>query len=94
MEKISLCEFYSEIYNGVVLPSQSTENRLQIQTKLDSALPELYAAVIVFSVKAATYFQAKGTCLLVSSTHRGDYVFSMQSLYQMLTKTRDQENFK
>ena len=65
---MTICEFYSEIYNGVVLPSQSTENRLKLQIKLDSALPELYAAVIVFSVKAGTYFEAKGTCLLVSST--------------------------
>ena len=61
VEKLCICEFYSEIYNGVLLPSQSTENTLQLQTKLESALPELYAAVIVFSVKAVTYFEAKGT---------------------------------
>ena len=60
LEKLSKCEFYSELYNGVLLPSQSPENRLQLQTKLESALPELYAAVIVFSVKARTYFETKG----------------------------------
>ena len=63
LEKLSICEFYSEIYNGVLLPSQSSDNRLQLQAKLEYALPELYAAVIVFSVKARTYFEAKGTHL-------------------------------
>ena len=43
------------------MPSQSTTNSSQLQSMLDSALPELYAAVIVFSVKARTYFEDKGT---------------------------------
>ena len=60
LEKISMCEFYSGIYNGVTLPSPSTENSSQLQRMLDSTLPDLYAAVIVFSVKARTYFEAKG----------------------------------
>ncbi|KAF8436126.1 hypothetical protein BGX38DRAFT_1215711 [Terfezia claveryi] len=29
---------------------------------LESALPELYAAVIVFAVKARAYFEARGLC--------------------------------
>ena len=59
LEKLSMCEFYAEIY--VPLPSQSTANSLWRQGILDSALPELYAAVIVFAVKARTYFEARGT---------------------------------
>ena len=65
LEKLSICEFYSGIYNGVLLPSQSTENVLKLMAKLEYALPELYAAVVVFSVKARTYFEAKGTHLKV-----------------------------
>ena len=60
LEKMSICEFYSRIYSGVTLPSQSTVNSSQLQSMLDSTLPDLYAAVIVFSVKARTYFEAKG----------------------------------
>ena len=61
LEKMSICDFYSSIYKGVPLPSLSAANSLQLESILDSALPELYAAVIVFSVKARTYFEAKGT---------------------------------
>lgn len=60
LEKLSICEFYSGIYNTVPLPSNSG----QLQSMLGSALPELYAAVIVFSVKARTYFEAKGTNII------------------------------
>ena len=71
LEKMSICEFYSGIYNGVPLPSpsQSTANSSQLQGMLDSALPELYAAVIVFSVKARTYFEDKGTFWLRTPSH-------------------------
>ena len=68
LEKMSICEFYSGIYNGVSLPLQSTTNSSQLQSMLDSALPELYAAVIVFSVKARTYFENKGTFWLRTPT--------------------------
>ena len=59
---MSICEFYAEIYVGAPLCSQSaiTANSLQRQSVLDSALPELYAAVIVFAVKARAYFEARG----------------------------------
>ena len=60
VEKMAICEFYTGIYFGVSLPSQSTENSLHLQSMLDSALPELYAAVIVFAVKARAYFEARG----------------------------------
>ena len=64
LDNLSMCEFYAGIYNGVLLPSESTDT-LQLKEKLESALLELYAAVIVFSVKAKTYFEAKGTHLPV-----------------------------
>ena len=65
LNNLLMCESYAKIYNGVLLPSESTENTLQLKEKLESALPELYAAVIVFSVKAQTYFEDKCTYLLV-----------------------------
>lgn len=62
LEKVFICEFYSRIYMGVPLPLRSTaSNNLQPQSMPDSALPELYAAVIVFAVKARVYFEARGT---------------------------------
>ena len=60
LEKVSKCEFYTGIYIGAPLSLQSTANSLHLQSMLGSALPELYAAVIVFAVKARTYFEAKG----------------------------------
>ena len=56
VEKVTICELYAGIYIRVPFPSQSKVNDI-----LDSALPELYATVIVFTVKARTYFQDRGT---------------------------------
>ena len=67
---MSLCEFYSEVYAGVSLPSQSTVNSQQLQNMVDFALPELYAAVIIFAVKASTYFKATGTYHIYSDIIR------------------------
>ena len=61
---MSLCEFYAGIYVGVPLPSQSAANSLRLQNMLDTALPELYAAVIVFAAKARSYFEARGTYII------------------------------
>lgn len=61
LEKVSICECYVRIYIGVTLPSGSTANSQQLQKMLRSALPELYAAVIVFALKARSYFEARGT---------------------------------
>ena len=61
LEKMALCEFYSEIYVGVPLSSQSTVTSQQLENMVDSALPELYAAVIVFAAKGSAYFKARGT---------------------------------
>ena len=57
IEKVTMCEFYAGIYIGVRLPSGSAE----LQRMLSSALPEFYAAVIVFVVKARSYFATGGT---------------------------------
>lgn len=62
LEKMSICEFYAGIFTGVDLPLRSTANNFQPQSVPDSALPELYAALIVFAVKARAYFEAKGMC--------------------------------
>ena len=53
VEKVSICEFYADMYCRVSLGPKSIK-------KLDTALPELYAAVIVFKVKARDYFEAGG----------------------------------
>ena len=61
LEKMSICEFYAGIYVGVPLSTvRSAANSLQRQRMLDSALPGLYAAVIVFAAKARAYFEARG----------------------------------
>ena len=60
LEKMDICEFYAGIYIGVPLSWQSTEGCLRLQSNLDSSLPELYASVIVFVVKARAYFEAGG----------------------------------
>ena len=38
LDKLSICEFYADIYLGVELT-------VKLQSMLDSALPEFYAAV-------------------------------------------------
>lgn len=63
LEKMTISEFYTGIYVGVPL---STANSQQLQGMLDSALPELYAAVVVFAVKARSYFEARGMYVYVS----------------------------
>ena len=48
------------IYVGVSLPSRSIGSGQRLQNMVDSVLPELYAAVVVFTIKARTYFEARG----------------------------------
>ena len=57
LEQMAISEFCAGIY--AAFPSQPIASP-QLQRTLDSALPELYAAVIVFVVKARTYFEAGG----------------------------------
>jgi len=59
LEKVYVCELYARVYTGVPLASQSTSGR-HLQSMIDSALPEFYAAVIFFAVKARVYFEARG----------------------------------
>ena len=54
LDKVTMCEHYARVYMGDPLP------QLRNQSTICSGLPEFYAAVIVFSVKARTYFEAKG----------------------------------
>lgn len=54
VEKVAICEFYAGV---CVVPSGLTA---ELQHKQGSALPEFYAAVIVFAVKARSYFEGKG----------------------------------
>lgn len=63
VHKMAICEFYARIYEELSKLASSTANTgdsdaLQnISTRVESALPELYAAVLVFSVKARQYFE-------------------------------------
>ena len=65
VDKLSKCEYYAEMCADDPFPSRSTANGLQNPRTIDSALPEFYAAVIVFAVKAHSYFEAKGTCCVI-----------------------------
>lgn len=65
VDKLSKCEDYAKMCAGVAFPSRSTANGLQSPRTIDSALPEFYAAVIVFAVKARSYFEAKGTYCMI-----------------------------
>ena len=46
--KMAICEFYANVYaeTGIALSSDQMTSRLQ--QSLDTALPEFYAAVLVF----------------------------------------------
>jgi len=62
--KMAICEFYANVYveamqMGATLCSDKMTNSLQ--RSLDLALPEFYAAVLVFSVKARQYFDPSNT---------------------------------
>ena len=67
---MTICEFYARIYCGVAL--QSIEDEPQLQRILNCALPEIYAAVIVFAVKARDYFEA-GSMYVLSLEYNGRY---------------------
>lgn len=45
LEKMSICDSCSKMPLGDPFPSQSTTSSQQLQSMVDSALPELYAAV-------------------------------------------------
>ena len=58
MDKMAVSAFYAGIYTGVELHGALGDTG-KLHEVLDMALPELYAAVIVFAMKARQYFNAK-----------------------------------
>ena len=59
--KMAICEFYTNVYVEMGITLSSDQMTHSLQQSLDSALPELYAAVLVFSVKARQYFDPSNT---------------------------------
>jgi len=62
--KMAICEFYANVYletmqTGHILSSD--QMTCSLKRSLDSALPEFYATVLVFSVKARQYFAPSNT---------------------------------
>ena len=55
LEKIAKCQFYTSIYVGVQMPT----NNSNLHTRANSALPQFYAAVIVFAMKSQDYFTTR-----------------------------------
>ena len=58
MDKMAVSAFYAGIYMGVGLHTAMGDTG-KLHAALDVALPELYAAVIVFATKARQYFDAR-----------------------------------
>ena len=54
--KMAICEFYANVYAETGIALSSDQMTCRLQQSLDSALPEFYAAVLVFSAKARQYF--------------------------------------
>ena len=57
--EMAICQFYANVYvetMGIGITLSSDQMTKGIQQSLDSTLPELYAAVLIFSVKARQYF--------------------------------------
>jgi len=62
--KMAICEFYANVYLETTQTGFTLSNdqmTYSLQHSLDSALPEFYAAVLVFSVKARQYFGPSNT---------------------------------
>lgn len=61
--KMADCEFYAKIYVESLRQTtlNSDQNSAAFQKKVESALPEFYSAVLVFSVKAKAYFLPMGS---------------------------------
>ena len=55
---MAVSTFYAGIYTGVGLHAAMGDTG-KLHDVLDMALPELYAAVIVFTIKARQYFEAR-----------------------------------
>ena len=53
-------ESYASIYTALQTDRHSDDTTALLKAKMESALPEFYAAVLVFSVKAEAYFKSAG----------------------------------
>ena len=58
MDKMAVSAFYTGIYTGIGLHTAMGDTGRLCEV-LNKALPELYAAVIIFAIKARQYFDAK-----------------------------------
>jgi hypothetical protein len=71
--KMAECEFYASIYaESLQVTLSSHQTTLSFKESSYSALPEFYAAVVVFSVKAKAYF---------ASTTVGEFSFLRGDIY-------------
>lgn len=62
--KMAICEFYANVYVETMqmeVTLSSGQMILSLQQSLDSALPEYYASILVFSVKVRQYFDSSIT---------------------------------
>jgi hypothetical protein len=61
------CEFYASIFKDALNRQfDSPETSMAWEKQLERALPEFYASILVFSVKAKGYFIPSTTCKLNS----------------------------
>ena len=72
IDKMAVSALYVGIYIGTGLQTAMGDtSKLRILEVLDLALPELYAAVIVFAIKARQYFDARCKLALFMITEQG-----------------------
>jgi len=75
--KMADCEFYACMYAEFLQVTLSTHQTTQsFKQSLDSALPEFYAAVLVFSVKVKGYFAS--TTAAKITTHLTPFAITFQ----------------
>ena len=69
MDKMAVSAFYTGIYTGIGIHSPMGDTG-KLHEVLGVALPELYAAIIVFTIKARYYFNARCKLLLPMITEQ------------------------
>jgi hypothetical protein len=61
------CEFYASIFKDALNRQfENPETSMAWEKRLESALPEFYATILVFSVKAKGYFIPSTACKMIS----------------------------
>ena len=70
MNKMAVSAFYAGIYTGAGLHTAMGDTG-KLYEVLNMALPELYAAVVVFAVKARQYFDGRCKLALHMITENG-----------------------